>query len=329
MSTSGRSEQSQDLGAFGYFAAIILCCVIVGGLAYGLGRENERRYETPASYAKLAKADAQSACTGRAGAAAFECIYEKVEAAQEQARDEQDLIAQQKAANSALISAVVAFATLILTGVGVWYVKQTLEATLEAVEDTGQATRAMQEANSIARQAASIANSAEFKAAIKSRADAKIRMISEQRQMRAYVSVEPGGVNESKDGLVRIPYNIKNSGQTPAYDLSVCGDIIIVEGDPRNFNPSKQGRLGEAEAFTDITLSPNDNQWNYAYMGDNLLDGHLENIAGRKAAIVHYGFIQYRDAFDTMRFTHFAFYHWGDELSDKESKRCRFGNNAT
>lgn len=150
MHDGDRSNEPATLGAFGYFSAIVLCCLIVGGLTYDLGRENERRYETPASYAKAAKADAQSACVGREGSAAFECIYEKVEAAQEQARGEQDLSAQQKAANSALISALVAFATLILTGVGVWYVKRTLEATLKAVEDTGKATSAMERQNEIA-----------------------------------------------------------------------------------------------------------------------------------------------------------------------------------
>jgi hypothetical protein len=145
-----KGNEPATLGAFGYFAAILLCCVIVGGLTYGLGREDERRYETPASYAKAAQADAQSACAGREGTAAFECIYEKVEAAQEQARGEQDLSAQQKAANSALLSTIIAFFTLVMTGVGVWFVKRTLEATLEAVEDTGKATLAMQEANRIA-----------------------------------------------------------------------------------------------------------------------------------------------------------------------------------
>ena len=151
MSDGDRGNERPTLGAFGYFAAIVLSCFIVGGLTYGLGRENERRYETPASYAKAAKADAQSACVGREGAAAFECVYEKVEAAQEQARGEQDLSAQQKAANAALLSAFISFATLILSGFGVWYVKRTLEATLEAVEDTGKATDAMLEANRIAR----------------------------------------------------------------------------------------------------------------------------------------------------------------------------------
>lgn len=146
-------ENPPTLGAFGYFSALVLCCILVGGLTYSMGRENARRYDTPAHYAKAAKADAENACAAREKTAAFECIYEKVEAAQEQARGEQDLSAQQKAANASLISAIVAFFTFILSGIGVWFVKRTLDATLVAVKDTGKATDAMVHQNHLAEHA--------------------------------------------------------------------------------------------------------------------------------------------------------------------------------
>ena len=152
---------------------------------------------------------------------------------------------------------------------------------------------------------------------------------SAEAQLRAYISVDPGGINEAIEGNHRIPYNIINSGQTPAYDLAVFGDILIIEGTPMNFDPMKQGRLGAAEASTDITLGPQSNHWTYAYQGADLFAPFLDKIDQKKAAIIHYGFIQYRDAFGVTRKTHFAFYHWGEELSDLESKRCRFGNHAT
>lgn len=113
------------------------------------GRESERREQTPASYSQSAKADAERACVGLDRVALFECVYERVEASQEQARGEQDLSAQQRAATSALASTVIAFLTLVITAVGVWFVKGTLEATLEAVKDTSEATEAMRVANRI------------------------------------------------------------------------------------------------------------------------------------------------------------------------------------
>src|SRR5690606_12133498 len=121
--------------------------------------------------------------------------------------------------------------------------------------------------------------------------------LSAERQLRAYVSVEPSGVNEEEEGLHRFPYNIVNQGQTPAYDLAVFGDIVVIGGDPRQFNPAEDGRLGEAEASTDITLGPGHSQWNFAYQEAELFEPFMEAIRDKEAAIVHYGFVQYRDAF--------------------------------
>lgn len=185
------------LAAFGAFFLLYILGVLNG-------REAERRDQTPANYSQSAKADAQRACVGMEARAAFECVYEKVEASQEQASTEQDLSAQQRAATSALASAVVAALTLVISIVGVWYVKRTLDATLEAVQDTGKATIAMNDANEIANKA-----------------------ISLQRQntivdQRPWLSVE---VNKIYDiffdndvGSLRLAYIliVKNSGKTPA-----------------------------------------------------------------------------------------------------------------
>jgi hypothetical protein len=119
------------------------------GLGWLQGGETERRYQTPAAYEASAKRDAERVCG--TGPGAFECIYEKVEATKEQASTEQDLSAQQRAANAALASAIISFATLVVTAVGVAFVKSTLDATWKAVEDTGDATQAMRESNEIAR----------------------------------------------------------------------------------------------------------------------------------------------------------------------------------
>jgi hypothetical protein len=135
------------LTMFGFF--------LVGGLCWGLGwlqaTERVRREQMPVSYSEAAKADAQKSCAGGAPSALFDCVFEKAQASQEQALAEQDLSAQQRAATSALFSALLAFAALIVTSVGVWFVKRTLDATLIAVEDTSAATEAMREANAIAR----------------------------------------------------------------------------------------------------------------------------------------------------------------------------------
>jgi len=125
-------------------------------LAFGIGwleaREGYKRQYTPAAYAEAARTDAARRCFGREPAAVFECVDEKVKTSYQAAHDEQDLSAQQRAASAALISAVVGFLAFAISIVGVWYVKRTLDATLRAVEDTGEATKAMVRANEIAER---------------------------------------------------------------------------------------------------------------------------------------------------------------------------------
>lgn len=153
MSGINRGVRTADLGGFGVLAAIVICCIIVGLLGYLQGQQTERDKQTSKTYAEAAQKDAQRACIGMQPGAAFECIYEKVESSNEQANADKDLTAQFRAADSALLSAVFAFLTLAISGLGVWYVKRTLDATLKAVEDTSEATEAMREANKIAREA--------------------------------------------------------------------------------------------------------------------------------------------------------------------------------
>lgn len=151
MSAGNRGLRSEALATTAFCAAALVGSII---LFYSLGvlngREAERREQTPESYSKGARFDAERSCSGREPGALFDCIYERVEASGEQANAEQDLSAQQRAATSGLASAVVAFLTLIVTGIGVWFVKRTLDATLTAVEDTSLATKAMGEQNRIA-----------------------------------------------------------------------------------------------------------------------------------------------------------------------------------
>lgn len=204
MSDGDRGGQPKALGdGLAYLAAVIVSCVLVGGLAFLAGLETERRDHAPASYSKAAKEDAQRACVGSDPAAAFECIYEKVEASQDQARGEQDLSAQQRAASAAMIGAVLSFFALIATGIGIYFVKRTLDATLMAVKDTGLATKAMQDANKIAAMG--------------------IRPWLVVEHIEAEVRyVETDGENHAKFGHMisfKVIAKVTNTGRTPAVDV--------------------------------------------------------------------------------------------------------------
>lgn len=162
MSDSDRSDRTEAVGpVFAILAAIVIVATIVGTIAFSQGVEAERRNDAPTAYAEAAKDDALRSCVEGEAAAVFDCIYEKVEASQEQAQAEQDLDAQQGMKLWAAIMAALTFGTLVLTGVALWFIKGTLDATADMVgeakeltQETIKATNAMVEANGIAREAA-------------------------------------------------------------------------------------------------------------------------------------------------------------------------------
>ena len=83
-------------------------------------------------------------------AAISECVSKAIEASHENQRAEQDLIAQREMSDwgwwALVVSSLQFFATLITLG----FIKLTLDATLAAVKDTGDATLAMLDSNRIA-----------------------------------------------------------------------------------------------------------------------------------------------------------------------------------
>ena len=141
-----RGDRSGDSKALDWafpLVGIVLALILAWGIGWLQASEEQKRQKAPAAYAEAAKKDAEASCVGTDPRAVFECVNEKTKSAYQTAHDEQDLSAQQRAASSALVTAVLSFIALVLSGVGVWYVKRTLDATLKAVEDTGNATNAM------------------------------------------------------------------------------------------------------------------------------------------------------------------------------------------
>ncbi|MBF5090461.1 hypothetical protein F1640_10635 [Novosphingobium sp. NBM11] len=154
MSDGDRNGNSKALNWVPPVVGVFLAVSLSWGIGWLQAREEYKRENTPTAYAEAAKKDAERACVGVEPRAVFECVNEKTEAAYQTAHDEQDLSAQQRAASSALASSVLSFFSLLLSGIGVWYVKRTLDATLQAVKDTGDATDEMRKANAISNRIA-------------------------------------------------------------------------------------------------------------------------------------------------------------------------------
>lgn len=213
---------------------IVLAIAIAVGIGWLSGSESERRYQSPHRHAESAKSDARRACAEiRGQGEIFDCIYDKVETNEQASQAEQNLSAQQRAASSALSSAVISLFTLLVSIIGVWYVKRTLDATLKAVEDTSLATHAMGDANNIARTA--------------QRAWIGIN--------DAYVSniyAHPAG--EEYWVWIDFVFVLKNSGLSPA--LNIRSALMHWTDQPDRKNLSELYAMSEDKSVGGINISP-------------------------------------------------------------------------
>lgn len=152
---------------------------------------------------------------------------------------------------------------------------------------------------------------------------------SAEKQLRAYVAVEPKGVVAPEEGELCFPLELTNRGQTPATNLEIAVDVVVYQGDARQFNPAEDGRITDDSLDTEVSLGPGAHFYHHGTVTDKFVEPHLDEIAEKRKALIHYGKLLYDDIFGERHTTNFAFYHWGEELTDADSKRCRFGNNAT
>lgn len=157
----------------------------------------------------------------------------------------------------------------------------------------------------------------------------KIASDTAEKQLRAYLSVEPQGVTIPEKGWMAVPINIINYGATPASEIGIAGSVAVVIGDPRDFIPKELDALEDNVLVSETFIGPNSNRYHQVKQPDEFLQEHMNDIGESKAAIVHYGWVTYMDVFGKKHRTNFAFYHRGEELSDVASMRCRFGNSAT
>ena len=213
-------------------------------------------------------------CEGANGSALRKCITDIVEAERESRRNESDLAAQWQAADWVLWAAIIAGAQLIATIAGLYFVKRTLDATLEAVEGTGKATAAMEEANRIADDTA-------------------------KRQLRAYLTAS-GTVSQMvrypTGPVIEIKIVWKNNGATPANKVFLGQwNVKLPDGEIKNlgvnfdFINATENAFGPGESM----LSPA-----IAFTIDE-----IRECFHRQFQFVIYGIARYNDAFGDPRET--------------------------
>lgn len=200
----------------------------------------------------------------------------EVQTERDQQRADADLQAQQDMAFYALLMLVATFATVIITGAGVWLVKRTLDATLRAVEDTGKATEAMLEANAIARA-------------------------SSERQLRAYVGISRTVITKwEADKGFWVQYEMLNAGQTPAYALKT-----MVRGFIAEFPLPHELDAPTFESEKSCPLMPGERSNSQVWVECEDFRKTLRDIEEGSFAVYLDGACQYIDAFGAVRQTSF------------------------
>ena len=144
-----RGNSALDQG-FAVLSAVVLCCFVIGVLAFSWGSNSTRDGELAATYQEETRRNQRDICRGRSGPLLAECLVEQERAGREAYRSQQDLNAQRAMSLWAFAMFIVSAATTLLTLWALWYVRGTLAATREALKDTSGATAAMMEANRIA-----------------------------------------------------------------------------------------------------------------------------------------------------------------------------------
>lgn len=213
-------------------------------------------------------------------------------ASRPEVRSERDLDAQEGMAVAGYMVAVFAALQALLTAGGMWLLWKTLKATRAAVTEAQEATRAAQDAVIVTKDAA-------------------------ERQLRAYVNVSAAQSRWSP--TLRALIEIKNSGQTPGYDLTHWTATGFGTSDRADFSddpPRQASVLGAGGTQTTETpVAPGNGTIHEAFRSGSV-------------TMFVWGRIDYRDAFGVRRMTAYRL-RWVDGGDDGRLVVCDEGNSAT
>lgn len=184
--------------------------------------------------------------------------------------EKRDLAAQEASALWAFYMVIASFASVVITAFGTAFLYKQIVLTREAVEDTGKATVAMQEANEISRDGM-------------------------EKQLRAYV--HPEGIatdcqpdHANKNFKWGFAINWKNLGVTPVQSASIVIWAEVVDGElPDDF---QFGRT--ANDHVPIVFGPN-MALSSVYVWVSADD--IKKVFAGEKALYLWGWVKYRDVF--------------------------------
>ncbi len=157
--------------------------------------------------------------------------------------------------------------------------------------------------------------------------DFRQNRLSAESQLRAYLTVECKGIvaaDESDNG--QIIFEIKNWGQTPAYNVTSAMNIAF-SSTPIDYNPNS---FRNHLVFDDRkdSLGPGQSRHGFGFLHEMDLDLQVE-LRDKMTAIIQWGVVNYSDVFGISHETQFCFYLWGEVLDENSVRRGKYWNSAS
>lgn len=202
MSGGDRDRRAEVLGLGIAAIAALAWSAMLWQMSANEAKRTMRAEHKAASYAQDTENRILNACRATDRAAFVRCATKEIDTSHENQRAEYDLSAQQDMAEWAKWMLLAGLLTLIVTGIGVWFVRETLRATLKAVQDTSEATDAMVKQNKLTEES--------------------------QRAWLIINDIKVLTVARKGDGIhVSLSWSVINTGQTPATLASF--DVCVFE----------------------------------------------------------------------------------------------------
>ena len=287
--------------------AALLCAAGFGAYFGSLYSPDHKQYGAVAGYQR-SQNDYQSPSQSLSDLSAIPGAIERIIAnpapTTGQDHEKRDLAAQEAMAVWAFWMMVAAFASVIVTTIGTIFLYNQIILTREAVKDTGDATKAMLEANSIARD-------------------------GNERQLRANLSFRDiEVVGFLKGNRPQFKAVLWNAGQTPAYNVRQWSSAWPCEGQP------SEHKIRFPKDIKSVSVIGPAQRVHIQNGGEReapqgVLDEMIEWVISGQGTMVFAGVLTYRDAFGKRRISTFKCYINQQHLDQRGSARlasCLKGN---
>lgn len=158
---------------------------------------------------------------------------------------------------------------------------------------------------------------------------ASVASDTEERQLRAYVGVIPGSVENFGDTQKqKLTFTRKNYGQTPAYNVFLPpANIEIIRF---GANLSNIANASFSVNFKELTTIFPTMEFPSYIKGTGSISQQQFELAkkGTEYVMIYYGVIYYDDAFRTPHYTRFCWMFKGESMTSKDVDYCLGHNNS-